>query len=435
MLKRKRQTGLKINSLKLRELVFLSALCVFCGYFLMSCTSQIQEKQPPESSFKPLEPEQYFDDMSNVDFSTFKHNEGRHASVPCLLCHQRNEESPKPQFSSHQICAGCHSEQFKDKSHQICALCHSNVETGEMKAFPKMKSFRMEFNHAAHFKETNCATCHQTQGAGMAIPSGVNAHVTCFQCHTSDKMVGEKSIGSCSTCHEPGKPNRISTELANVGFNFSHSRHSSLNCQSCHNSSGGNAMPAINVGMHSGANNNCATCHNGQKAFGANNFNDCRKCHSEVQNASSYGINFSHSNHSKSNCATCHKSGGRGVNFTVPNGQAAHNTCFQCHSPMKGGGGFTSGKCFTCHQSGSKNNISPSAVTIAGNFSHSKHSGLDCDSCHTSTKGQMSAPTVAMHKQIKSGFSCASCHNNEMAFGENFDSCKKCHTNSKFGGK
>jgi hypothetical protein len=37
-----------------------------------------------------------------------------------------------------------------------------------------------------------------------------------------------------------------------------------------------------------------------------------------------------------------------------------------------------------------------------------------------------------MHKGSK-GTSCTTCHNNEMAFGEDFTSCKRCHTGSKFG--
>lgn len=425
-----------LSSKHLRELVVLLGVFIFSAYFLISCTKNVREINEPESAFKPLEPEQYFGDMSNLDFKTFKHNEGRHATIPCLLCHQPNEESPKPKFASHQTCAGCHVQQFKEKSHDICTICHTNSETGEMKAFPPLKTFGMEFNHTAHFKETNCATCHQTQGTSMTIPSGVNAHVTCVQCHTSDKKIGEKNFGSCSTCHQQGKPNRISAETTNVGFNFSHSRHSTQNCQSCHSPTNGNNMSAINVSMHSGGANGCAACHNGQKAFGANAFSDCRKCHQEVANTINFGIRFSHADHSKKDCATCHKSGGKGVNFSVPNGQNAHNTCFQCHQPMKdNGGGFTSGKCFTCHQVGGRNDIKPSPQFIGGNFSHSKHTFLDCDSCHTSTRGQMSAPTVAMHKQNKAKFSCANCHNNEMAFGESFADCKKCHTNSNFNNK
>ena len=418
-------------SQRLCELVILLFVCLLGGYFLSSCTSQIQEKPERESAFKPLIPDVPVDEMSDVNFTTFKHDK-RHQTIPCLLCHQRTEDSAKPKFSSHTPCAGCHTQQFKDKSHPICVICHTNVETGELKEFPPMKSFKMEFNHTAHFKEANCATCHQPQGGGISIPARLNAHATCFQCHTSDKIVGEKNLGSCSTCHQPGTPNPITDSAKTVGFNFEHAKHSGLNCQSCHTPTSSNQMSAINVSMHSGQTNSCRTCHNGGKAFGATDFKDCRRCHQEVAKARSFGVKFDHANHTKSNCATCHKAGGQGVNFTVPNGQNAHNTCFQCHSPMKGGGSFTNSKCFTCHQIGGTNNISAPPVTIAGNFSHTRHNGLDCRNCHTSSGGEMSAPTVAMHTPAKLGLSCATCHNNQKAFGEDFSNCKRCHTNNSF---
>ena len=424
--------GVKNSSQRIRELVVLLFIFLICGYIFSSCTSQIKEKPEHESAYKPLIPDVVADDMKDVDFSSFKHTD-RHGTLPCLLCHQRNEESPKPRFSSHTPCAGCHTEQFKDKGHPICVICHTNTESGDLKPFPPMRSFNVQFNHASHLKETNCAACHKSQGASMVIPSGVNAHATCFQCHTSDKLVGEKNIGSCSTCHQAGTPNRINDSVQNVGFNFAHSKHSGVNCQSCHSTASGNQMSAINVSMHAGQANSCATCHNGGKAFGANDFSDCRRCHQEVAGAKSFGIKFEHSQHiNKTNCAACHKSGGSGATFSVPNGQAAHTTCFQCHSPMKGGGSFTTSKCFQCHVAGGTNNISPSPQSIAGNFNHTKHNALDCKSCHIASGGNMNAPTVAMHKASKSGLNCASCHNNQKAFGEDFANCKKCHTDGKF---
>ncbi len=408
-------------------------MCLCFGYLFSSCTSQIQEKKPTESPFKPL-PENMVvtDKMEDVDFTSFNHDSPRHKTVPCLLCHQRNEDEPKPKFASHQTCAGCHTPQFADQAHPICSTCHTGDGSEKLKPFPVMKSFSAQFNHTAHFKETNCATCHKPQGDGMTVPAGGNAHETCFQCHTSDKIIGEKNIGSCSTCHEPGPANRITDSVQNIGFNFDHSRHNGLNCNSCHNPSSGNKMSEITVAMHAGQANSCATCHNEKRAFGANDFSDCRKCHQEVAGARSFGVKFNHSAHTKSDCAVCHKAGGKGVNFSVPNGEAAHQNCFQCHSPNKDRGGFTSSKCFQCHQIGGTNNISPSSPVIAGNFSHSGHNALNCSSCHNVTRGQMNAPTVAMHKAGKATVSCATCHNNQTAFGEDFTNCKRCHTGGNF---
>lgn len=418
------------------KMIVLSIFLLGFGYIFPACTSSVQEKKPvTESPFQPLpEVVKATDKMEDVDFSRFSHDGPRHQTVPCLMCHQRNEESVHPKYPSHAVCSGCHTPQFEDKTHPICVICHTEQGSEKVKPFPQMKSFRVEFNHTAHFKETNCATCHKVQGVGMTVPAGSNAHETCFQCHTSDKVVGEKNIGNCSTCHVAGTANRIVPAMQNIGFNFAHAKHSGLGCNSCHSPAGsGNKMSEINVAMHSGQANSCATCHNNQRAFGASNFSDCRRCHQEVGGARSFGVKFNHSDHiGKANCATCHKSSGNGATFTVPNGQTAHTTCFQCHQPMKDSGSFTSGKCFQCHQIGGTNDIKPSPSTIAGNFSHTKHKGMDCNSCHTNKGGQMQAPTVAMHKASKTGLNCASCHNNQKAFGEDFTNCKRCHTGGNF---
>jgi c(7)-type cytochrome triheme protein len=418
---------------RLQEVVVLLFSCLIFGYLFSSCTSQIQEKPPAESPFKPLPEEMIVTDkMEDVDFSQFKHDSPRHKTVPCLLCHQRTEDSVAPKFASHTTCSGCHTPQFADNSHPICVICHTEQGSDKLKAFPVMQSFRAHFDHTAHFKETNCATCHQIQGQGMTVPAGRNAHASCFQCHTSDKMVGERNIGSCSTCHEPGAANRITDSVGQIGFNFDHQRHSGLNCNSCHNPTSGNRMSELNISMHSGQANSCATCHNEQKAFGANDFSDCRKCHQEVAGARSFGVKFNHEVHTKTDCAVCHKSGAKGVNFSVPNGEAAHKTCFACHSPTKDRSSFGTSKCFQCHQIGGTNNILPARQTIPGNFSHEKHGFMDCNSCHNAARGEMNAPAVVMHKKAKTTVSCASCHDNQSAFGEDFTNCKRCHTGGNF---
>lgn len=421
-------------SRRLQKLVLLTFLTLAVVYSFSSCTSSVVEKKEIESPFKPL-PENIVatDTMENVDFSSFKHDSIRHKDIPCLLCHQQKDEAFRPNFALHTPCAGCHTPQFADKSHQICLVCHTESGSAELKQFPRIKSFTARVNHSAHFKETSCSTCHTPQGSGMAVPSGGDAHATCFQCHTSDKVVGDRNIGSCSTCHEPGTPNRIFDSTKNIGFNFDHSKHGRVSCDKCHNTSSGDGMSAISVSMHKGQGNSCATCHNGRQVFGATGFGDCRRCHQEMPSGKSFGVNFDHSIHATNDCASCHKGIGNGVNFRVPNGTSAHTSCFQCHAPMKGGGAFTSGKCFTCHTPGATNDIRPSRAVIPGNFNHTKHSGLDCASCHNQTGGKMDAPAVAMHNVKSSAMSCASCHNNEMAFGDDFANCKKCHTGGKFG--
>lgn len=436
-MKNQQNQNLEIRQNQFRWLVILIFVCLFIGSFLPSCSNLKEEKPETVSPSMPSSTEitqNMANDMQGVDFGVFKHESPQHDRLPCLLCHVRNDDSPKPRLSGHTPCASCHVQQFADKSNAICTVCHTNKETGEVKAFPALASFNVKFNHAAHFKETNCAACHKNEnGGGMSKPSAADAHATCFQCHTADKLIGEKNIGSCSTCHEKGTPNRIVDTAKTIGFNFDHARHSGVNCQSCHNETTGNQMSEISVAMHKDTTNSCATCHNEQKAFGANEFSDCRRCHQEVANVKSFGVKFAHTDHSKANCATCHKPGGNGVTFSIPNGQNAHTTCFQCHQPMKDSGSFTASKCFQCHQPGSSNKLNASTPVIKGNFNHTKHKKLSCNGCHTANSKGVSAPTVAMHKASKGMFSCASCHNNQKAFGgEDFSDCKRCHTSGNF---
>lgn len=407
------------------------------GYLFSACTPAVVERKVQESPFKPL-PEEIVstDTMDDVDFSRFRHDSPRHVDVPCLLCHIQQDDNMRPQFASHQTCAGCHTPQFADNSHQICAICHTEPGAADLKRFPSIRSFTAKINHSSHFKETNCSTCHKPQGNVISVPAGPNAHATCLQCHTSDKVVGEKNIGSCSTCHEPGQPDRISVGANNVGFNFNHSSHSKVSCNSCHATNTDSAAVKIRTAMHSNTANSCATCHNGRQAFGATNFRDCRQCHSEMPASRSFGVKFDHNAHSAQSCSTCHKGTGGGINFSVPNSTAAHTTCYQCHAPTKRtGGGFMASSCFTCHKQGETNDIRPSRAVIPGNFSHTKHSGFDCDSCHTNSGGKMDVPLAVMHRPSGQRMNCASCHDGSIAFGNDFANCKQCHTGGKFSSR
>lgn len=418
-----------------REIVTCVFLLFIAGYLFSSCSSSPETVQETPKTTLPSSTDivnAMAQDMEGRDLSKFTHDSPQHNRLPCLYCHVRNDDSPKPKRAGHAQCASCHVQQFEDKTNAMCTICHTNTESGEIKEFPQLASFNVQFDHASHMQQTNCATCHQTERAGgMTIPSGADAHSSCFQCHTPDKVVAEKKIGSCSTCHQPGTPQRIVDSVATIGFSFDHQNHSRVSCESCHNNASGNKMTAINVGMHSGSVNNCATCHNGNKAFGANTFRDCRQCHQEVAGAKSFGVPFDHADHAKTNCATCHKP--TSANFSIPNGQNAHNTCFQCHSPNKPGPTFTSSKCFSCHQVNGSNDITAASVTIDGNFTHTKHKSFNCATCHESSKGVMAAPTVAMHKETKATQTCATCHNGQKAFGgDNFTNCKLCHTTGNF---
>jgi len=230
-----------------------------------------------------------------IDFSKFYHTNANHARLPCLLCHRRENNGARPSLpgaGGHLPCTGCHAKEFANSSSPVCTICHSNSQSGALKGFPSLKSFNMRFDHARHSRmgQLSCSTCHRPSrgGAALTIPAGINAHVTCYQCHGPQAKSGDRDISSCGTCHQLGGYSRTSTQAAAFKVGFSHARHGAaqrLSCTECHNVRAG--MPqrrqvtapfALNHHAPAGA-KSCATCHTGKRAFGGDDFSTCIKCH------------------------------------------------------------------------------------------------------------------------------------------------------------
>jgi c(7)-type cytochrome triheme protein len=229
---------------------------------------------------------------SGSDFSKFKHDNPNHARLPCLLCHRRETNSPRPLLpggSGHLPCAGCHAQQFADSSSPICTICHTEAQSAKLKSFPRLSSFNMKFDHARHrsMGGVSCATCHQPSRGGVAlsIPSGFNAHTTCYKCHASRSQSGGRDISSCGTCHQLGGYSRTPEFSQAFRINFSHAEHRKETCNACHQIRAG--MPQRRqvtapqpLNHHaSGRGLSCMSCHNGKRAFGGDDFTVCKRCH------------------------------------------------------------------------------------------------------------------------------------------------------------
>ena len=229
---------------------------------------------------------------TTTDFSQFKHDDRNHARLPCLLCHRRENNSPQPTLpgkAAHAPCTGCHAQQFSNSGSAICTICHTDVQSGKVKAFPPLRSFDVRFDHAKH-TSAGCVTCHRESRGGVAlsIPSRLNAHVTCFGCHTPNAQANGQNISSCSTCHQLGRLVRASEQAAAYRVGFSHAHHASsekLACTACHHVRAGlpvgrQVSAPSPVNHHAlGRTFSCATCHNGQRAFGGDDFSACKRCH------------------------------------------------------------------------------------------------------------------------------------------------------------
>lgn len=227
------------------------------------------------------------DDPGLQDYSRFRHDTPQHTRMPCLVCHVRSDNRTAPKMPGHIPCSSCHAQQFAEgNASPICSICHTATD---VKRFPPLRSFNAVFDHARHTRQTICATCHKpaARGVALSIPSRANAHATCFQCHGPQTMAGGRNIGSCSTCHQPGRPVRTPETARAFSVNFRHDEHArkSLQCSDCHTVRAGGrrglqvSSPAASMHFARSGTVSCASCHNNRRAFGGNDFADCKKCH------------------------------------------------------------------------------------------------------------------------------------------------------------
>jgi c(7)-type cytochrome triheme protein len=231
-------------------------------------------------------------ETAQTDFSQFKHDDRNHGRLPCLLCHRRDNNSPQPTLpgkAAHAPCTGCHAQQFSNPASEICTICHTDAQSGKVKAFPPLASFDARFDHAKH-SDAACATCHRRNrnGVGLSIPSRLNAHVACFSCHTPNAQANGRNISSCSTCHQLGRLVRTSDQASAYRVGFSHASHDAsekLGCAACHQVRAGlprgrqvSAPAPLNHHAPAGG-FSCASCHNGQRTFGGDDFSVCKRCH------------------------------------------------------------------------------------------------------------------------------------------------------------
>ena len=164
----------------------------------------------------------------------------------------------------------------------------------------------------------------------------------------------------------------------------------------------------------------------------------------------SFNTEFDHAQHttgvaeakSPQGCAACHAPARRGIARTIPAGLAAHQTCYQCHTPGKQSGRVDISSCGACHGPGRYARTSTQARSFNLGFSHTDHGprqNLNCDSCHTVARRgtpqgrQVSSTFPAQHFPATRAQTCMTCHNGQRTFGEaNFNDCKRCHSGQTF---
>jgi c(7)-type cytochrome triheme protein len=254
-----------------------------------SPTSALAERPPLEEA-TPL-PFTYRQAGGN-EYAKFTHRNAAHLRLPCLLCHRREVNLMQPKRPGHTPCAGCHAQEFANPASSICTICHSNpaAEKPDLKAFPRLTSFNVKFDHGGH-QNADCSTCHKPTGrnnVAFSIPSGFAAHRVCYQCHTERAQSAGRDISSCGTCHRPGSYSRTPVFTRAFQVSFSHAKHGKnqrLDCGQCHQVKAGQAqqrqvsspIPAQHAASERAL--SCLSCHNGKRAFGGDDFKSCQRCH------------------------------------------------------------------------------------------------------------------------------------------------------------
>ena len=260
-------------------------LCV--GAIATSCIKQA-EKAPVLITASET-PEAIAVRASDRTFKEFSHNIPQHKEFECRSCHRREGGKTGLEFAGHDSCVGCHISQFTNPEQQtMCIICHAdmNASPPTMQELPTKfrEGFNMKFVHASHISgegrpPEGCASCHEPAGAGKTIPIGVQAHTTCYTCHTP-----ESNIGSCNVCHELAPYRRTPPGRYVFRAVFSHREHSGaqgLSCNDCHSvraGAEGSQVTNIAAQEHTGPGNNCASCHNGSRAFGGNDLTNMTTC-------------------------------------------------------------------------------------------------------------------------------------------------------------
>jgi c(7)-type cytochrome triheme protein len=255
----------------------LKAFLVFGALTAFAAGCLRQAGRTPVTTTSSETPEPVPVRVSDKTFKSFSHGIDEHKQFECTSCHRREGSSLKMDFAAHESCVGCHLNQFTSEEQTMCAICHKDLKSvpPTMQNFPVrfLEGFNMKFDHAAHDNgkgrpPEGCTSCHQSAGAG----------------HTA-----ESKIGSCNVCHVLAPYSRTPQSRYVFRAVFRHDDHSArqgVSCNECHSvrpgAPQGRQVTNIVAQEHIGAGNNCASCHNGSRAFSGNdpmNFASCARCH------------------------------------------------------------------------------------------------------------------------------------------------------------
>jgi len=226
---------------------------------------------------------------------------------------------------------------------------------------------------------------------------------------------------------------------------FSHTvkEHQQFDCTSCHRREG------KSLKMDYPGHESCIGCHLSQFTSTETQAM-CTICHQNVAGdphqikafptkfVEGFNMKFDHAVHDRGNarpsqgCTACHDLAGAGRH--IPAGFEAHNDCFGCHTAES-----KIGECSVCHTIAPYSRTPQSRYVFKAVFTHSAHSGQNCDECHNVRQGQQGRQVTNIAAQehgVSPSNNCYQCHNGQRAFNGNdliqMSTCTRCHKGSGF---
>jgi hypothetical protein len=349
----------------------------------------------------------------------------------CFSCHEMKQRmasfDPKDEPHKDAVCGTCHNPHAQTTmfgAYQSCATAGCHTQSDTLTAMHRgLKDHALENCGACHVSHTwkarakDCKSCHQdierdrtkTRRGGVRLsglslppngPSGIARPAAWTGEHRNVRRVrvstrhGTPRTPVRQVAFRPNPP-KVAADTAT----FSHRRHRSLACTSCHNSS--ETHGALTVVRRE----QCQSCHHANDAQGAK----CVTCHTSQAIAPPHAtavrmqvaalvakdrsLTFTHNEHGRLECNACHSTG---VNRKV------EKTCLSCHTDHHA----AERRCASCHSDGKATHTRDVHLT-----------GCAGSGCHQSLAGASAQPVrnvcLACHAaqaNHKPGQDCSTCH-------------------------
>ena len=335
-------------------------------------------------------------DIINMQIDAFNHEwtrfalEGKHASLECNGCHQKDEKYR----DAEPVCATCHEEDdfHKGALGDQCDTCHTPASWQKRKAFDHSTT---GFNLLGSHQEVACIGCHANQVYKFESQQ-------CVDCHRAADPHAGKNGDKCDTCHSVQSWDRVDFDHNTTQFPLRFN-HAEIPCRACHE----------NGVVDTAQSSECYSCHVTDDVHLGRNGKQCQDCH---QISGWEELTFNHfqksefpldGKHQELACTQCHSSN---LHEELPRDCAS---CHQADDPHKK---QDMQVCATCHSPESWRTTSLFDHQITGFPLVGMHQIVACQNCHMGNQFSGTDPEcISCHKaddphRGSLGTECHSCH-------------------------